>query len=281
MIPFRLRCRCNWSHSYRSSPAPAMNWTEGALARHSRGPRWKPDVTRQQEYFAKARAGRRETSKPDINSISFFQRHPPNSPALPQKSSQAHHAPSAPHVQSQLGHQSSQKRPGYRRDSQQLQHGDAHAGGFVSARSHATVNQSAKRQRIADPDDAFEAKRRRLLEISDWAGLNMQKTLSMEFPVHENRAGQMWNFHKKQDTRGYGPFMDRNGHPAPASRIRLLSKQGSTHRGTPSIHIRIGSDVQNGGSSQYTISSPCKRLSGNRSTSKSKRRSGYESSAGS
>ncbi|KAK2755437.1 hypothetical protein CKAH01_01329 [Colletotrichum kahawae] len=258
-----------------------MNWTEGALARHSRGPGWRSDVARQQEYFAKVRAGRRETSKPDISSISFFQRHSPNSRVQLQKNSQAHHAPSTPHAQSQLSHQNSQSRPGYRRNSEQLQRGDGHVGGFVSARSLATVNQSAKRQRISDPDDAFEAKRRRLLKVSDWAGLNMQKTLSMEFPVHENRAGKMWNFHRKQTTRDHGPFVDRNGHPAQASRIRLLSKQGSTHHGSPSIHIRIGSDVQNGGSSQYTISSPCKRLSGNRPTSKVKRLSGCESSAGS
>src|SRR6478609_2791856 len=33
-----------------------MNWTEGALARHSRRKGWDKDAARQKQYFAKARA---------------------------------------------------------------------------------------------------------------------------------------------------------------------------------------------------------------------------------
>lgn len=50
-----------------------MNWTEGALARHCRGKSWNPDLARQKEYFAKARAAKkRPVSLCSFNAVPAF-----------------------------------------------------------------------------------------------------------------------------------------------------------------------------------------------------------------
>lgn len=49
-----------------------MNWTEGSLARHSKGKHFNDDVARQKRHFARARAQRApSTAAPALDASSF------------------------------------------------------------------------------------------------------------------------------------------------------------------------------------------------------------------
>ncbi|KAI0417234.1 hypothetical protein F5X98DRAFT_164044 [Xylaria grammica] len=130
-----------------------MNWTEGSLARHSRGRRRNALIARQKQHFAKARSSllNGRPKKAPV-SISF----------LPSESISAssRHGPS---------HRDHDSKP--------------------STSSSPFIDREPQRERPTDRrDNGREAspknldRRRRLLERSDWAGLRLQEPLDISFP---------------------------------------------------------------------------------------------------
>ncbi|KAK1985125.1 hypothetical protein LZ30DRAFT_541285, partial [Colletotrichum cereale] len=159
-----------------------MNWTEGALARHSRGRGWKPELAKQRQYFAKARAGLRGASGPNIASISIVPRqsespmgHPGKLPPRTLTQSSPHFQPrQSPHSETggcHVGH-SPHQRP---------QEEEPSMAGRSFPKLHGSVHTSAKRNHTVDDEEALDVKRRRLLQKSDWAGINVPKSMPFHF----------------------------------------------------------------------------------------------------
>ncbi|KAI8629862.1 hypothetical protein F5Y19DRAFT_62258 [Xylariaceae sp. FL1651] len=129
-----------------------MNWTEGCLARHSRGRQRNALLARQKQHFAKAGSNllNRHTKQGPVT-ISFLE----------------------PELSSSLNHQDASPRAQYGRLSNPL----------------LPVKRELKRERptsLHDYHDTVQtaniSKRSRLLEKSDWAGLKLQKPLEITFP---------------------------------------------------------------------------------------------------
>ncbi|KAF4971378.1 hypothetical protein FSARC_1810 [Fusarium sarcochroum] len=155
-----------------------MNWTEGALARHSRRKGWDKDAARQKQYFAKARARKHApSSNKALDVISFVPDYIPQ----PQPAQDGHLASSTPRQK--------QKTP--RRRLVQKQHDVArkagrqparddsnlHLGKGVTETQHSSVSPLDKDRQELD----IVAKRRKLLEKADWTGISTQKPLLADF----------------------------------------------------------------------------------------------------
>lgn len=151
-----------------------MNWTEGNLARHSRGRKGKEVLLRQKEHFAKARSSLLNANvKISPPSISFFA-HPAHS------SSPTRHGFSKliPPVSS-----SARKRA---RENGPLQTSHYFKDATVELPSPASFQ---KRQ--GDEGDLAQ-KRQKLLVQGDWVGTNVQKPIQMEFTKTRASAGNPW-----------------------------------------------------------------------------------------
>ncbi|KAK7965115.1 hypothetical protein PG988_010119 [Apiospora saccharicola] len=175
-----------------------MNWTEGNLARHSRGKTAKNEVLkRQKQHFAKARS-RLLNGEPRQSpiTISFL-----NSPIARQPAEHAsppeHDGPSSP--EDQRHYPSSQSSSSIRSGQQPLHdRAEAHHphDPFTSnpeiIRNESSRKQPAKRKAETTPEKASREKRRKLLDKSDWAGLAMQQPLDLTFPG-QMRMGRVWS----------------------------------------------------------------------------------------
>jgi len=129
-----------------------MNWTEGALARHSRGRARNALIARQKQHFAKARANllNNQTQQHSI-AVSFL---PPDTiSASPQRdhSSRGYHDEQPTPLRFMQG--------AARRENPTYLLNNTHPTGYTDLE-----------------------KRRRLLEKSDWAGLHLQEPLDISFP---------------------------------------------------------------------------------------------------
>lgn len=227
-----------------------MNWTEGSLARHARRS-VKPDLAKQNAYFAKRNSAAREASRPGTASISFPHGQPSYS-ANPQKQSPAHHQVQAsPHFRRQ---RSSQEGRTARRPAEPQREEEPLRNDQVRGHTHTVKSNKRKRHRSGDVEETSEEKRRkRLLEKGDWAGLGFQKSLAIQFPVFGKATGrQIWGFRPKKPNGEFSPFLARDGHAEKLPRQRS-SRHTVGQDGSPKVRIRIGSqDVRLGASSQQT-----------------------------
>ncbi|KAF6811690.1 hypothetical protein CSOJ01_05547 [Colletotrichum sojae] len=221
-----------------------MNWTEGSLARHARRP-VKPELAKQNAYFAKRNSGAREASRPGAASISFLHSQP-SYLAQPQKNSPAHHQVQAsPQFRPQ---RSSQEGRTTQREEEPSKPGP------ISAHTRIVSSNKRKRHRSSDVDETSEEKRRkRLLDKGDWAGLEFQKSLAIQFPVFGKGTGrQIWGFRPEKSNGEYSPFLAKDSRAEKLPR-RRSSRHTVGQDGSPKVRIRIGSqDVRLGGSSQQT-----------------------------
>ncbi|KAI0543678.1 hypothetical protein F4679DRAFT_90685 [Xylaria curta] len=129
-----------------------MNWTEGSLARHSRGRQRNALVARQKQHFAKARSNLLNgCAKQGPIKISFL----PSEPS----SESPHHIPVS---RSPLDEPSSPLTL-IKRESRP---------------EHPTCLRDGNHEALPTNLD----RRKRLLEKSDWAGLGLQKPLDISFP---------------------------------------------------------------------------------------------------
>ncbi|KAK2015180.1 hypothetical protein LZ32DRAFT_164730 [Colletotrichum eremochloae] len=253
-----------------------MNWTEGALARHSRGRGWKPELAKQRQYFAKARAGLRVVSGPNIASISVLPRLP-ESPTLHRgKQPPRTLIQSSPHFQPQQSphgnngecrvDHSPHKRPQEEEPSME---------GRSFPELDRLMHTSAKRKHTVDDEVALDVKRRRLLQKTDWAGINVPKSVPFHFSARNNLAGnQIWGFRKKHDTRKPAPFFQQIRHK---NALRgPATTYSSTRDGGREVRIVIGNeDIRLGSEASNTEKNIHKRSLRTLSRSNNYYRSGY------
>lgn len=159
-----------------------MNWTESALNRHSRRKGWNEDAARQKQYFAKARARFHQSSiikVPGAQTSHFIPSY------IPQSSLGKDHQQNAskPHLKlkptpivtrSHLLQLSSNS--GTPPNGQPIMASRPQLG----KRNQDSLRDTEGSQENEPPD--FEAKRRRLLEKSDWTGVEYQKSLITDYP---------------------------------------------------------------------------------------------------
>ncbi|OHE97941.1 hypothetical protein CORC01_06804 [Colletotrichum orchidophilum] len=116
-----------------------------------------------------------------------------------------------------------------------------------------SLRAAKKRKPADDGPELLDAKRLRLLQKGDWAGINVQKSL----PIHFSGGGssdrrQIWGFRNKYSKGQSSPFWEQDG----SSRRPLQGKAmsySSTQGGDRDVRIRIGSeDIRYGGGSQTT-----------------------------
>ncbi|KAK7951784.1 uncharacterized protein PG986_007512 [Apiospora aurea] len=175
-----------------------MNWTEGNLARHSRGKTAKNEVLkRQKEHFAKARSrllngGPRHSPV----TISFLKspiaRQPPihtSSPGHGEPSSPENqrHSPST-HVGSEIIHGP----PPFRNEFEKHHRHDPFVAKPEITRNEPSTRRATTRKAETTLERASNEKRRKLLDRADWAGLSIQQPLDLIFPG-QMRAGRIWS----------------------------------------------------------------------------------------
>ena len=170
-----------------------MNWTEGALARHSRRKGWDKDAARQKQYFAKARARKNapasskglvvESFVPDY--IPQTERHQDrqaisSTPAKKQKTPKR-----------KLIHRQHDASRTHRQDSVQGVNLELpKPDGQIDHSPARCTNQN-------DHETDIARKRRKLLERGDWTGVSTQKPLMVGFAAQKDnspRSGGTRNF---------------------------------------------------------------------------------------
>ncbi|CVK92332.1 uncharacterized protein FMAN_07233 [Fusarium mangiferae] len=164
-----------------------MNWTEGALARHSRRKGWDKDAARQKQYFAKARARKNApaTSKGlDISSfVPDYIPQPTSSQDRQSNSSTPRRKQRTPRgklIHRQPETESSQKkRNGRGRESNLGNQGP-------EVESSLTSPQDKDKQELD-----IASKRRRLLEKADWTGVITQKPVTVDFSQQRDRSTKL------------------------------------------------------------------------------------------
>ncbi|PCD34992.1 hypothetical protein AU210_007581 [Fusarium oxysporum f. sp. radicis-cucumerinum] len=164
-----------------------MNWTEGALARHSRRKGWDKDAARQKQYFAKARARKNApTTSKGIDISSFVPDYIPqptssqgrqsnsSTPRWKQRTTRGKRI----HRQSETEN-SHKKRNGRGREPRIGNQG-------LEAESSPTSPQDKDKQELA-----IATKRRRLLEKPDWTGVITQKPVTVDFSQQRDRSTKL------------------------------------------------------------------------------------------
>ncbi|KAF5971843.1 hypothetical protein FCOIX_9665 [Fusarium coicis] len=205
-----------------------MNWTEGALARHSRRKGWDKDAARQKQYFAKARARKNApaTSKGlDISSfVPDYIPQPTSSQGRQSNSSTPRRKQRTPrgkliHRHSETDN-SHKKRSGRERESHIVNQGP-------EAESSLTSLQDKDKQEVD-----IATKRRRLLEKADWTGVITQKPVTVDFSQQRDRSTKLLT--KPTSRSGYRSIYS----PDPKDQ---LSKRTLGRLSENDIEIDIGS----------------------------------------
>jgi hypothetical protein len=163
-----------------------MNWTEGNLARLSRGRRGKETVLKQKEHFAKARAAIINSSaRKDTSVFSLFE---PRQPTIGSQLSRRSASLTRPPNSLRKGH------------TGDADHRISHY--WTSERNQPRVGSSTAAKPTFDvtpPDQRLAAKRRRLLAKPDWVGLDLQKPLNIDFSEsHPTSRNGKWSKAKRQ-----------------------------------------------------------------------------------
>lgn len=160
-----------------------MNWTEGALVRHSRPSKGREVLLRQKEYFAKARAGVLSANvKTRPPSVTFL--------AHPALSSPARHRSSNPKTSAPS---SSKKRS--------LDHDPANIIHYSLNDNELKLPTVADFQEVQIKEEALRQKRRKLLLKGDWTGISLQKPIEMEFSKPRASHGGPWGYSKSRHAK--------------------------------------------------------------------------------
>ncbi|KAH8171448.1 hypothetical protein LIA77_08215 [Sarocladium implicatum] len=199
-----------------------MNWTEGTLARHSRRKGWNPVLARQKEYFAKARAGKKQTIPPQSAFVpSYIQQHTPQaSSSSPFQSPAA--PPFAPQTKNCHSHVSTTS-------ASNIRHGPEAQTEPLSRRPQVLLQDSTTTQ--------IQDKRQKLLEQSDWTGINLPKLPEVDF----KRIRQAYSPRRSRRTP-LRAFSSRHKRSQVCSRTRANDENAALHeaKDAGSIRLRIG-----------------------------------------
>ena len=224
-----------------------MNWTEGNLARHTHGRRWKENETRQREFFAKGRLLVKPEKAPI--SISF----PPSVPlkhSSPSSRRSSSHGPRpAARAVSSRNPRSSSRRDQVSREPRQSPQRTRHGPRSLKRKVPPLLGHPGHDAESLD----VEAKRIRLLERPDWARVGIQKPLLMNFPAHGNTSKRVNHSKHSQQPATRSHFFE----PISSDRGR-----SSTHDHNHDIRVRIGSQEFRHGVSSSESPQPSKQPRG-------------------
>lgn len=252
-----------------------MNWTEGNLARHSRGKTAKNEaLKRQKQHFAKARS-RLLNGEPRQSpiTISFL-----NSPIARQPpehaSSPGHDGPSSP--EDQLHSPSSPSSSSVSHGQRQLLHDwveeHHHHDPFISKPEIASDKSDTKRPATRKAETTSERssreKRRKLLDKTDWAGLTMQQPLDLVFPG-QVRAGRVWSNIDTSD-RGTAEKSRRFDRERPVNREKSIRYRNGDKKLQPTVQrfkVQVGSQDTYIGNDSSPLSSRRRRAGSDRGNS--------------
>jgi hypothetical protein len=229
-----------------------MNWTQGTFARYSRRKALDTEAARQREYFSKTQAGHRrslEASSPDASLSSFV-------PSYMKKRATGAECPVTHQPQSspRAPARPSQKWPrllisddftGFQRANTE------ESSASATETSNDPLHKQPGRSQ-AQPESDMETKKRKLLENGDWAGIKLQKSLSIEhWKPTDPRKRSMQILGKTSKGRNHIAV-------APATESRVMTAQGryfESFRKFP-MKVRIGSDESNDSCEESCIESP-------------------------
>lgn len=173
-----------------------MNWTEGNLARHSRGRQAKEVILRQKEYFAKARAGLLPSASrksPPSTSISFLRQ---NSSPSPHHSRLSQNPRS---LQTKILTGAGQDGTSTRKRSRDPPSPGNDVASLPVPSHHFKASpdgQQAASSTIPLDRDALHEKRRKLLLKGDWVGIGMQKPIPVKFSSKASES-RKWSRHHR------------------------------------------------------------------------------------
>ncbi|WZH43900.1 uncharacterized protein QYS62_004913 [Fusarium acuminatum] len=159
-----------------------MNWTEGALSRHSRGKGWDKDAARQRQYFAKVRARKHApASSKGLDVTSFV----PDYISEPQLSQERQSTTSTSSCK-----QKTPRRGLVYKQPEVAKKPDNHSPKGTSTqlgKRGAEDEQTSNMPEDKDQQDLdITEKRRRLLEKADWTGVITQKPALVDFSWRKN-----------------------------------------------------------------------------------------------
>ncbi|KJK76368.1 hypothetical protein H634G_08259 [Metarhizium anisopliae BRIP 53293] len=155
----------------------SMNWTEGARARAPKNRRRDEELSRQQEFFAKARMRHAAEAK----STEVARRHQSQAAVIFDIEDRRNTAETLTQERDRTRRHSAQKRP---------RNGSTAS---PSRRITPAINSPAQQERALSPRNANEvnvptgaadikAKKQRLLRKDDWTGISLQKSLTIDYP---------------------------------------------------------------------------------------------------
>ncbi|CAH0058810.1 unnamed protein product [Clonostachys solani] len=176
-----------------------MNWTEGALARHSRRRGWNEDAARQKQYFAKARAHQCQrpvlTNTSEGTNRSFVPDHIPQTP----KSALVNpKITSIPQTSVQKSRRRTQR---LSNECRKMAPETFVSPFFEMGRKRGRDSPISKSLSPNAPSPDIESKRRKLLEKRDWTGIEVQKPLIVDFS--HPRPENLFNHQRKGAYRGH------------------------------------------------------------------------------
>ncbi|KAF5662203.1 hypothetical protein FHETE_8093 [Fusarium heterosporum] len=218
-----------------------MNWTEGALSRHSRGKGWDKDAARQKQYFAKARARKNAPSSgKGLNVTSFVPDYIPQ--PLPSQQRQS------------AGLTSTRKQRTPRRRLIHKQTEGVHTPSY-SPSEDVEIKLRKRKAEDEQPltttlDHARQEldiaeKRRRLLEKADWTGVITQKPALVDFSWQNNRSTKpLTKSMSKHDLRSGLPSRgsDQKGQPSKKTLGRLSGYEMKINIGNQNLQWSRGSN---------------------------------------
>ncbi|CAM1501007.1 Fc.00g101690.m01.CDS01 [Cosmosporella sp. VM-42] len=205
-----------------------MNWTEGALARHSRRKGWDKDAARQKEYFVKARARKHEAAtKKNHHLSSFVPDYIPRAQGSVHSSSPIRHKSHVP--RNRLTHQRNEP-------SKSLSNPSSRSSS-LQVETRAAKLSSAQEPPVKQ--ETLEAKRRRLLEKSDWTGVNFQKPIVVDFSWQRDSSQR----HKlaNNDAKGVSRRHITENPPHWRRHHKLGPEETDDHGHEDQMRVRIGS----------------------------------------
>ncbi|KAH7266099.1 hypothetical protein B0J15DRAFT_580069 [Fusarium solani] len=204
-----------------------MNWTEGSLARHSRRKGWDKDAARQKEYFAKARGRKQEAaSGKNTPRVPFVPDYIPREPPAGNSSSSSTHRKKDKSPRKRLIQNQNDTNERAIPSSGHSQPGQRTSGSLLDPTTWTNQHRT---------DVDIDAKRRKLLQETDWSRIRLQKPLGPIYP---------------QQRAPVAHLTSRGNHHLPGNQANTLlqipgldsrlNERPPTHRPRNSMQIRIG-----------------------------------------
>ena len=198
-----------------SFPPTTMNWTEGTLARFSRGKGWNQEAAQQKKYFAKGRLQRRPSARTSAPHTSGF---------VPDHITKSQ--PQSTHISSEE-QSSPTRRPTQSRSKYQPGIMSYATAPNVPVLPMPPFEATAYGQPAQTASD-LETKRRRLLQQDDWTGIEFQRPIRVEYASQHQLPTD-----RRPRSFQVGPTNQRFA-------LQQAARRRSKHNRKPEVRLCIG-----------------------------------------